>query len=102
MIFVGDIFAIALVAVLTMFYWDGRTRPRYMPVDSKLFLASLIFVALTAAVDILTCFLIETPGTPLWLDMSVNSLYFVINIVATSSIALFLFTKILEHAHDNH
>ncbi len=102
MIFIGDFFAIGLVILLTLFYFDGRTRPRYMPTDSKLFLACLCFTALTAAVDIVTCISMEVAGVPLWLDVSSNSLYFVLNIVTTSSIALFLFHKILEHAHDDH
>ena len=102
MIYIGDYFAISLVIVLFMFYFDGRTRPRYMPADSKIFLAALGFTALTAAVDLLTCYLMQAAAVPLWLNMGANTLYFVVNIVTTSAFALFLFQKILEHTHDDH
>lgn len=100
--FLGDFFAIGLVIILLMFYADGRARPRYMSADSRIFLRCLIFTALTASIDIAANFLLEEPDTPLWLNMVLNSLYFVINIITTSTIAQFLFHKILAHAYDDH
>jgi len=88
MVFVGDYFAIGLVLVLFLFYFDGSTRPRYMPVDSKYFIACLFFTAASALVDIVAGILLDTPGVPLWLDMSVNTLYFLANIVTTGLVSL--------------
>lgn len=102
MIFVGDYFAIGLVIVLCMFYFDGKTSVRYMSAASKCYVACLGLTALTAVNDLISGQLMELEAVPLWVNMSVNTLYFVVNIITTSAFALFLFTKILEHAHDNH
>jgi len=102
MVFIGDYFAIGLVIILSLFYYDGKTRPKYMPSNNKYFIACLIFTALTALLDIVAGILLEAYGIPLWINMAVNTLYFIINIIATSSIAFFLFTKMLEHTYDNH
>lgn len=97
--FIGDYFAIGLVIILCMFYFD---RNHMWTTSSKYFFASLIFTAVTAAADILTGALLTKSGVPLWLNLGANSLYFIVNIITTSLIALFLFTKILEHIHDDH
>ena len=102
MSFLGDFFAVGLIIILLMFYTDGRVRPRDMSKDSRIFLCCLIFTALTACLDICTGFLLEDPNTQLWLNMAVNTAYFVINIITTSSIAMFLFHKILAHAYEDH
>lgn len=100
--YIGDYFALGLVVVLCMFYFEGKTGTRYMSASSKYFVAGLILTALTAVVDMITCRLLELPNVPLWLNMAANSLYFVVNIVTTSAIALFLFSKILKHTYNSH
>ncbi|MBQ3011706.1 MAG: EAL domain-containing protein [Oscillospiraceae bacterium] len=102
MIFVGDIFALGLVAVLLIFYLDGKVINRFLPSTSKYFIACLIFTALTALIDLIAGYLLSLTHVPLWLNISVNTLYFIINIVTTSSFALYLFTRILEHTHERH
>ena len=102
MVFLGDYFALGLVIVLCLFYFDGRTSHRYMSAASKCFIACLVLTALTALTDLLTGQLLNMPHVPLWLNMAANTLYFMVNIITTSAFALFLFTKILEHIHDNH
>lgn len=99
MIFIGDYFAIGLVIVLSLFYFDNKY---YLTKASKYFVACLILTAMTALTDLLTGSLLHAENVPLWLNMAANSLYFLVNIVTTSFIALFLFTKILEHSHNNH
>ena len=102
MVFIGDYFAIGLVIVLCMFYFDGKAGPRYMSSASKCFVACLVLTALTAATDLLTGQLLVMKHVPLWINMGVNTLYFLLNIITTSAFAMFLFTKILEHIHDDH
>ena len=102
MIFIGDYFAIGLVIVLCMFYFDGKTSRHFMSNANKFFLACLVLTALTALTDLITVQLLTVEHVPLWVNMAVNTAYFVINILTTSAFALYLFTKILEHAHDNH
>lgn len=100
--FIGDYFALGLISVLFMFFFDSKVSIRHMSVSSKIFIACLCSSALTAAADLGTGYLLEAKPTPLWLNMLVNSIFFFVAIVATSSIALYLFTKILEHTHVRH
>ena len=73
-----------------------------MSAASKLFICCLITTALTAVTDLITGQLQELEQVPLWKNMAANSIYFVVNIVSTTFIALYLFTKILEHTHERH
>ena len=102
MIFLGDYVAIGLVIVLSAFYFDKKTNWRFMTASNKCYVACLGLTALTAATDLLTGLLLTIADVPLWLNMAVNTVYFLINIVSTSAFALFLFIKLLEHAHDTH
>ncbi len=97
--FIGDYFAVGLVIVLCMFYFD---KNYFLNRSSKYFVACLLLTAATAVTDITAGALLASDNIPYWLNMTVNSLYFIINIITTSFIALFLFTKILEHAYDDH
>lgn len=97
--FIGDYFAIGLVVVLSLFFFDKRY---YLTTASKFFMAALGLTAATALIDLLTGRMIHTMGVPLWLNMATNSLYFVVNILTTSAMALYLFTRILEHSYDDH
>lgn len=99
MIFIADYLALGLVFALFLFYLDSN---HYLEKSDKLFISSLIFTGLTALTDILTGRLYSMTNVPLWLNMSVNTLYFVVNIITTSLIALFLFCKILEHVTNQH
>ena len=97
--FIGDYFAISLVLILSLFYFD---RKNSLNTASRYFIGSLAFTAMTAGTNIMTGSLMENPGTPLWMHMTVNTLYFLVNILSTSFIALYLFTKILEHSYNRH
>lgn len=97
--FLGDYFAIGLVVVLSLFFFD---KSYYINKTSKLFMAALGLTAATAAIDLLTGSLQKAMWAPLWLSMAANTLYFVVNLLTTSAIALYLFTRILEHSHDTH
>ena len=102
MVFIGDYFALGVVIILCMFFFDSKTSIRYMSSASKLFIACLVTTALTALNDLVSGQLLELPNVPLWQNMLVNTLYFVINIVTTSCLALYFFTRILEHTHERH
>lgn len=100
--FIGDYFALGLVIILCIFFFDSKTSFRYMSTASKLFICCLVTTALTALTDLITGQLLEMENVPLWQNVLVNTVYFAVNIVATTSIALYLFTKILEHTHSRH
>lgn len=97
--FLGDYFAFALVLILSLFFFDGKHR---LNRASRYFVASLFLTAATSITDILTGSLLRMTGVPLWLNVSANTLYFLLNILTTSAIALYLFVKILEHSHNKH
>ena len=102
MVSVGDYFALGLVIVLTMFFFDTKIGMRYMSAASKLFIGCLFCTALTAITDLLSIALLPRTDLPLWIHFLVHTLYFLMNIITTSTIGLYLFTKILEHTHETH
>jgi len=97
--FIGDYFALGLVMILGLFFFD---RKHTLNTASKFFIGSLIFTAATSVTDILTLHPNVVSTLPLWANILINSLYFLMNILTTSCIALYLFTRILEHSHDKH
>ena len=100
--FIGDYFALGLVTILCIFFFDSKISIRYMSKASKLFIACLVTTALTALIDLITGQFLAMDNVPLWQNMLVNTLYFAINIVTTSFVALYFFTRILEHTHERH
>ena len=100
--FIGDYFALGLIAVLFIFFFDSKTSIRYMPTSSILFVCCLVSTALTAVTDLVTGQLLDLGDVLLWQNLLCNTLYFVINIISTTFIALYLFNKILEHTHARH
>lgn len=100
--FIGDYFALGLIIILCVFFFDSKVSIRFMSTASKLFICCLVTTAMTAAIDLITGQLQELGHVPLWQNMLANTAYFVVNIVSTTFIALYLFTKILEHTHERH
>ena len=86
--FIGDYFALGLITILFVFFFDSKTSIRYMPSSSILFVCCLVTTALTAATDLMTGHLMEMEYVPLWQNLLWNTLYFVINIITTTFIAM--------------
>ena len=99
MIYIGDYFALALVGVVFLFFLDTKTSLRYMSAPSKLFIVNLAMTAVTTLTDLLTVYMLGK-GFPLWLNMVVNSTFFVVSVFTTTFMALYMFTRILEHTHE--
>ena len=97
--FIGDYFALGLIIALCVFFFDSKTNLRYMSAASILFICCLLATAITAVTDLITGQLLVTNDARLWQGILYNTLYFIVNIISTSFIALYLFTKILEHTH---
>ena len=64
--FIGDYFALALILILCIFFFDSKTSFRYMASASKFFILCLGMTALTAATDLLTGHMATLQDTPLW------------------------------------
>ena len=97
--FIGDYFALMMVTVLFLFYVDTKSGMRHMTASSKLFVCALLMAVVTAVTDLYTGYLLEQTGVPLWLNMLVNTMYFVNALLTTTVLALYLFKKILVHTH---
>ena len=100
--FIGDYFALGLVIILCIFFFDSKISFRYMNKASKIFLLCLILTGVSTLVDLATGQLQALSNVPLWQNVAVNTLYYILEIVTTSFIAIYLFTKILEHTHSRH
>ena len=99
MIFIGDYFALGLVLVLFLFFFDSKISVRHMSVSSKIYIAALAMTAVTAITDLFTGYLLQKQEVPLWENVLTNTMYFINALVATSLLALYMFWKILEHTH---
>ena len=75
--FIGDYFAVALVVILGMFFFDGKHS---LNRTSRYFVACLLFTAASALTDIATGVLLGDVSRPLWMHMAVNALYFLLKL----------------------
>ena len=99
MIFIADYIALGIVAIISLFFF---TYDHVQTLARKVFTICLFMTAGTAIIDIMTGILLELDNVPLWLNVFANTLYFVVNILTTSTFALFLMVKILEHVYERH
>lgn len=99
MIFIGDYFALGLVLILSLFFFDSKASLRYMNVYSKLFISALLMIAVSTVVNLYCGYLLRHPEMPGWLHVLANTLYFIVAIITTSLLALYMFHRILEHTH---
>lgn len=98
MAYLGDYFALGLIAILCMFYFEDKHFPN-MP--SKAFAACLIFVG-GSIVTGLGCSFLDFYGiTPLWIRFVMRSFHLLINVAAISCFAIFLILHIFAHIYDN-
>lgn len=99
MILTGNYFAIGLVLILCLFFFDSKYFPSK---TSKYFAIVLILTLVTSALDIFATSMLTVPGISPWVHIVTNSAYFAVNIFTTAGIAMVMFSKILEHVHDDH
>ena len=102
MIYIADYFALGLVVILFMFFFDSKTTLNRMPTANKVFAAALGMTALNAIMDLVAGAMLSGNGIPLALNVLVNSIYFFTNLLTTTCIAFFFIVKILEHTHRRH
>ncbi|MBO7761800.1 MAG: GGDEF domain-containing protein [Clostridia bacterium] len=95
----GDFVALGLILILCIFYFESKC---FLSPSGKYFVLCLPLTAVTALVDIASVILLGTPGVPVWLNFTANTLFFLLNILTTTLYAMVLFHKILEHVHMAH
>ncbi len=95
-----EIVALVILAILVMFHLDRQNsnNTRY-----RLFSASLAFTATTIIFDI-GCTLALDMGTavPIWLNIAMNTIYFIALDMTFSVIAIYCFYIMFEHSVDRH
>lgn len=96
MILIGDCFAIVIISILCLFYFEKQF---FFTPASKYFAVCLILTGLNAVLDIASTMAIYSESVPIVTNVVINMLYFSSNIVTTTAIAMVLFSKILEHVH---
>lgn len=92
--------AVALIITITLilFHFDpqNRTNKRYL-----LFNGCLFSSAITILLDLVTSWLINDPlSAPLWLNMHLNTLYFLAQHLTFSLMAGYCFYLLFEHSSD--
>ena len=97
--YIGDFLALAIVAILLIFFLEKKPL---LSTPSKLYIAALSLTAITTVTDLVAIYLLSHEGISVILNLHVNNLYFFFNILTTSTFALYLFSKILEHVYDKH
>ena len=96
MIFIGDCFAIVIISILCLFYFEKQF---FFTPASKYFALCLVFNGINAILDIVSTVAIYSKNVPIITNAALNLLYFSSNIITTTAIAMVLFSKILEHVH---
>ena len=87
--FIADYIAIALVVILFLFYFDKKTLKYSFTLANKVFIGCLACTALTSLSDLISGYLILTPGSPTWL-----------NILATTSDLTSSYSQIRSSLHN--
>ncbi|MDO4274383.1 MAG: bifunctional diguanylate cyclase/phosphodiesterase [Eubacteriales bacterium] len=96
---ITEYLALVIIVILTMFFYEKKSIPASW---FSLYRWCLALPALSILVDIICVVLMDVEEVPHWLNMLLNSSYFLLSVLTCSVMALFLFGKILEHVYDKH
>lgn len=96
---VGEYSAFIITFILLICYFDKR---RVMTPQAKLYAACLYLSLVSIVVDVVCHYLLARTDVPIWLNMGLNSAYFILTVAMCSTMAWYLFHKILEHVYDHH
>ena len=89
-----------IIAIIALFHFGSQTGNN---LRSRLFSWCLALSEIAIFLDIMTTITIaDYANTPLWVNILVNSLYFIAINTCLSFVAAYCFYVMLEHAPDNH
>lgn len=96
---ITEYLALLIIVILTVFFYEKKSIPTPW---ISLYRWCLILPVISVLVDIICVNIEGFPEVPHWFQVFSNSLYFLICVLTSSVMALFLFYKILEHVYDKH
>ena len=98
----GRMFFLLILVIIFLRYYFFGIRAVLTP-KKKLFCYCLLSAGASILLNILTVFTLSGPaGVPQWLNMLLNSGYFLLTGGTCTLFALFLFRLTLEHVYDPH
>lgn len=97
---VPEYIALVMILVIMLFFYDKR---RVRTFRRSLYWACLWLSVASIGINIISVYTIENfAQIPLWVNIAVNSLYFWITVLLCSTIAFYLFQRLLEFVYDKH
>lgn len=99
---VAEFFAFIVLIILFLRYCFYERTVAYT-LKRKYYLACLGVSVCSILLDTLCVTTIAHSDTvPLWINLTLNSLYFMVSVLMCSMLVLYLFTELLEHVYDKH
>ncbi len=96
----GEFMAFIVLITLMLYFHEKRV---VISARKRFYGLCLLFSLLCIGLNVLCILLLDYPGhSPYWLNMFLNSMYFLLIIVVSSMIAAYLLLMILEHVYDKH
>ncbi|MDY3282562.1 putative bifunctional diguanylate cyclase/phosphodiesterase [Dysosmobacter sp.] len=97
-----EIFSLFIITIIFIRYYCYEWKVAFTP-RRKLFLACLICSGASIVLNGLCVWMLSQPGRfPVWLNLVLNTAYFLLSIAMCSLFALLLFILLLEHVYDLH
>ena len=97
---IPEYMALLLILVIMLFFYDKR---RIRTFRRSTYWACLWLSVLTIVLNIVCVYTIQWAAeVPLWLNMLLNSLYFWSSVLVCSTMAFYMFQRILEYVYDKH
>lgn len=97
---IPEYMALLLILVIMLFFYDKR---RVRTFRRTTYWACLWLSVATIVLNISSVYTIENAAqVPLWINMTLNSLYFWLSVLTCSTMAFYLFQRMLEYVYDKH
>ena len=97
-----EIFSLFIITIIFIRYYCYEWKVAFTP-RRKLFLICLVSSGSSIILNGLCVWMLDQPGRfPLWLNLALNTAYFLLSVSMCSLFALLLFVLLLEHVYDPH
>lgn len=96
----GEFWAFIVIVILMLYFYERRPA---VNIRDRLYWNCLWMAIHCTALNVLCVVLLRHPDrVPRWLNMLVNSVYFLMIVAACSLVAAFVFIMMLEHVYEKH
>ena len=95
-----EMFSLLIIVIIFIRYYCYEWKVAFTP-RRQLFLACLVCSGSSIILNSLCVWMLAQPGRfPTWLNLALNTAYFLLSISMCSLFALLLFILLLEHVYD--